>query len=363
MLDEVLGNMELGLQQREKLLKQAEIFGLDIYLEQLLALKNSTDLKDEFEDVHVISTEINSNLKNPFGVIILAGGQGSRLGSKDPKGCFELDENESLFAILSKKLVGTVGHLAIMTSLQTDEKTRLFFRENQFFGLEDGRVDFFIQPSWPVLTHDKKWAVDMNGDLILAPRGNGCVFQAFYKSPIFKKWQQLGVHAVNLLPIDNFLADPKDQQLIGHIENGAEIAVRAIEKIGDEKMGMMVLKNKRLAVREYSELKNHQFTYGYSGLFAMNLSFLEKAAQVHLPDHLAFKKGKILQNGMPSELEIIKFEQFVFDAFYLADRFVVLNSCRKKYFCPLKDKLGPHGIESVKEKYLEWKRQTSIPCR
>lgn len=354
MLEEVLGDEVLFHKNLNLLKTQVASFGREVYRQQLSQLQKNLQVEDFFTEIPIEKPSCKTALKKPFGVIILAGGQGTRLGSIEPKGCFELSHGHSLFSILCKKLQSIDCSLAVMTSLQTDVQTKEFFHKNQFFGLKEGSVDFFMQQSWPILTQEKKWAIDENGDLMLAPKGNGCVYQALLESPIFEKWKNLNIHAVNFLPVDNFLADPKDDELIALIENGADLAVRAIERNLDEKIGMMVLKNNRLAVVEYTELGNFNFSYGYSGLFATSLDFIQKAGKVQLPEHLALKKAKVFKNGVMTELKIIKFEHFIFDAFFLAEHFKVLNSCRKKYFCPLKDKLGPFGIDSVKEQFLDW---------
>lgn len=293
----------------------------------------------------------------PFGVIILAGGQGSRLGFNYPKGCFELDEGDSLFKILIRKITSNNGWVAIMTSHETDAMTRDYLAGRNFFGLKE-RIGCFVQPSHPVTTRDGQPLYDGMGNLIQAPMGNGCVYQAFTQSPLYHQWDQLGIKIINVLPIDNFLADPQDDELISAVQQGVELAVRGIQKSGEEKMGLIEVDQGRLKVIEYTEQQHAGL--GYSGLFAMSWQFLQKASQLNLPLHPALKTMVVIDRGANQRVDIIKYEQFIFDAFTEASTFSVLDSCRKKYFCPLKDKLGPNGIEQVKEKFLEWKLHWSV---
>jgi len=92
-----------------------------------------------------------------LAVVLLAGGQGTRLGSSDPKGCFSigLPSRKSLFQLQAERILciqklaaqctdapgSTVQiHWYIMTSPFTDEATRKFFETHRYFGLEPNQV-------------------------------------------------------------------------------------------------------------------------------------------------------------------------------------------------------------------------------
>ncbi|GMP71134.1 hypothetical protein CsSME_00029664 [Camellia sinensis var. sinensis] len=91
-----------------------------------------------------------------LAVLLLSGGQGTRLGSSDPKGCFNigLPSGKSLFQVQAERIlcvqklaaqsVNEAGfvpiHWYIMTSPFTDDATRKFFESHKYFGLEADQV-------------------------------------------------------------------------------------------------------------------------------------------------------------------------------------------------------------------------------
>ncbi len=285
-----------------------------------------------------------------FGVVLLAGGQGSRFGlTGEPKGCFELQPKVTLFSVLCRKLKGKNVPLAIMTSSQNHRLIQEHFYQNDYFGLKQEQVEFFVQSSWPVISEEKKWVLNSDKKLFEAPIGNGDFYAAFVASGLWKKWKEKGVEAVQVIPVDNVLADPLDQEMLGLIRQGYDLVVRGIEKLPEEKIGSLALKENRLHVIEYTDPIAQRFSIGYSGLFCIRLDRLYQIAFQERPWYLAKKEGTIFSKGEIKTASIMKCEQFIFDAFNSIDSFVVLDSCRKKYFCPLKDKESIKNVINVLE--------------
>jgi len=256
------------------------------------------------------------------GCLILAGGQGTRLGFKGPKGCVQLPlkEKKTLFQILFEKVKDPKALIAVMTSPLNHEATVAYLEKEAFFGLEN--VCFFKQ--------------EMEGE---SPNGNGKAFTYFCKAGIWEKWRKKGAKYLQVLPIDNPLAIPFDEMLL-KANQEVELVLRGVKRKGaDEKIGV-ILKGKTLKVEEYTEATylNRNFL-GNTGIFSCSLDFVKRAASISLPLHTVRKKIE--------DRWISKKEYFIFDLFPYAKTFKLLLSDRKKYFAPIKNASGLDSLETA----------------
>ena len=139
----------------------------------------STEKEEEYGPVG-----LRAIAEGEVAVLLMAGGQGTRLGSSDPKGCYNigLPSKKSLFQLQAERIkrLQTVAEQAsgkpkgsvvirwyIMTSEPTHDATRAFFGWGKNgerlhkdkpvnFGLSEEQVVFFKQGKTRYITHTTK---------------------------------------------------------------------------------------------------------------------------------------------------------------------------------------------------------------
>lgn len=256
--------------------------------------------------------------------ILLAGGQGSRLGVQGPKGLFQI-AGKTLFQWFCDKLPKG-SPLAIMTSSINHEETVAYFERNGFFGLE---VHFFKQEMGPLLD-EKKQPTGLEG-----PNGNGSVFRSFVNAGLGGYFAKREIECITVSYIDNPLSNPLDSKLIDNLD---EIVVQCIERDSrDGSMGVLVEKEGKFEVVEYTDFDASQtYKYAYSGQIAFDFSFFCKMGDVELPIHWVQKQieGKTVWKG----------EHFLFDVFKYAKSVKPICVERKSHYAPIK---SPESIEKA----------------
>jgi UDP-N-acetylglucosamine/UDP-N-acetylgalactosamine diphosphorylase len=276
------------------------------------------------------------------GCLLLAGGEGSRLGWGEPKGSFPI-QGKSLFEIAAEKVVKNSGRvkkklqLAIMTSPRNDFATREFFKENDNFGLAEEQLDFFTQEMEPLLDLSKKTLKEKG------PSGNGRALHLLFRSGIYDKWKKKGVQFISVIPIDNPLADPFEPGFLGAMRReDADAGVRAIKRESpSEEVGVLGQEQGKLRILEYFEVEDAKnWPFAHTGLIAFTMDFAEKVRAREMPIHFARKEreGK----------EIFKQETFLFDLLAFAEKPIARLYRRESCFAPLK---SPEDIESVCDAY------------
>jgi UDP-N-acetylglucosamine/UDP-N-acetylgalactosamine diphosphorylase len=283
--------------------------------------------------------------------LILAGGQGSRLGTSLPKALVEITpvRKKTLLQLFCEKTAAaSVAYkmplqLAIMTSSLNHKQIADYLLQNGYFGLKEGQVQLFMQDEAPFVNEDGNWIEEASGSFAAGPDGNGHSLKKLMESGIGKRWKEQGVESLIVLPIDNPLADPFDAALCGEraLKNQA-VTIKAIKRSDPaEKVGVIVLRDEKIAVQEYSELPDHfEAPLAHIGLFCFSLAFIEQIAEVELPWHLARKTYKGHQ--------IWKFERFLFDVLAHAEKTGVLVYPREDVYAPLKNLEGRHSLVTVK---------------
>lgn len=298
------------------------------------------------------------------GCIILAGGQGSRLGGGPSKGMVpvSLIKNKSLFQLFFEKAAAAARKagrslpLAIMTSPLNHSETRAYLEKHRWFGAPPETVELFCQEMQPFLDDSGRPLIDSAGQLVQGPDGNGHFFRLFFQSSLGEKWKREGIEILSVILIDNPLADPFDAEQCGLLaRTSADAVIKAVSKSHpQEQVGAIALQADKACVVEYFELTDEEkesrdsegkLKYGLAntGILTFSLQFLEQAAAdpaVQLPWHFAQK----LHQG----LKVWKCERFIFDLLAYASKTEVLVCPREKCFSPLKALTGEACLETVK---------------
>ncbi|GMH27758.1 hypothetical protein Nepgr_029601 [Nepenthes gracilis] len=308
-----------------------------------------------------------------LAVLLLSGGQGTRLGSSDPKGCYNigLPSGKSLFQLQAERIFcvqrlaaqaandssGSVVpiHWYIMTSPFTDEATRRFVESHKYFGLDADQVTFFQQGTIPCISKDRRFIMETPYRVAKAPDGNGGIYTALKSSKLLEDMAVRGIKYLDCYGVDNALVRVADPTFLGYfIDRGVAAAAKVVRKAyPQEKVGVFVRRGKGgpLAVVEYSELDPSlassinqetgrlRFCWSNVCLHMFTLDFLNQVANGLEKDsiyHLAEKKIPCT-NGYTTGL---KLEQFIFDAFTYAPSTALYEVVREEEFAPVKNSNG-----------------------
>ncbi len=308
-----------------------------------------------------------------IAVVVVAGGQGSRLGISVPKGAVEVSplKHKSLFQIHSEKILalknryGAPVHFFIMTSRANDKDTKTFLAQNKYFGLPQNEVHFFIQGMLPSFNPDKGFVLSQTGGIFMNPDGHGGTFAALRRNGCIKLMKSLGIEELFYFQVDNPIVKICDPLFIGlHREKAAQMSSKILKKRNpEEKVGVIAKTGGKTCVVEYSDMpqnllyakdKNGDMLYwaGSIAIHMINVAFADRITSegFSIPFHKAVKKIQTIDEfGRPLEISGIKYEGFVFDALPLTASSVTLEVRREDEFAPVKNATGEDSLESSKQ--------------
>lgn len=315
--------------------------------------------------------------RGEVAVLVVAGGQGSRLGFEHPKGMFPIGpvSNKCLFQIHAEKVLalgrryGRSIPFLVMTSPATHEETEQFFAEQRYFGLAEENVSFFCQGTMPALDLETgKLLMEGPGRLFTSPNGHGGTLTALADSGLLDQLRAHGIKQIFYFQVDNPLIKVSDPVFLGHhLEQAAEVTSKVVRKDDPaDKLGNLVLVGGRCTIIEYSdlpgELARQTDAAGHLRLWAgspaIHLFAVDFLARVtrgrqRISFHVARKKVPYLNDAgavvKPERENALKFEMFIFDVLPLAERWAVAETSRREEFVPLKNATGPDSPETVRQ--------------
>ncbi|KAL0951609.1 hypothetical protein HGRIS_008289 [Hohenbuehelia grisea] len=321
--------------------------------------------------------------RGEVGVLLMAGGQGTRLGSSAPKGCYDigLPSHKSLFQYQAERIARLQSVAAaqagkdsvvipwyVMTSGPTRRDTEEYFKSHNFFGLDPKNVIFFEQGTLPCLTMDGKVFLDSPSRVAVAPDGNGGLYAAT-RAPltpgdkthtVLSDLAKRNIRYVHAYCVDNCLVRVADPVFLGYcISKDVECAAKVVPKASPtESVGVVAYRGGKPSVVEYSEISKEQaervdengeltFRAGNIANHFYTTAYLNKVESFEedLAFHIARKKiphvdletGQVVKPTKPNGM---KLELFVFDVFPHTERFAVLEVARSEEFSPLKNAPG-----------------------
>ncbi|CAY70725.1 UDP-N-acetylglucosamine pyrophosphorylase [Komagataella phaffii GS115] len=266
------------------------------------------------------------------GLILMAGGQGTRLGSSLPK----------------------------------------------------GKYRFFNQGTLPCFNETgEKILLESKSSICESPDGNGGLYKAIYDNNLLTDFNNRGIEHIHMYCVDNVMVKIVDPVFIGwSASNDYDIATKVVRKTNpEESVGLIALdsETKRPCVIEYSEISDElaqkRDEDGTLSLKAANIvNHYYKVATLAkeipswinsrkvLPFHIAKKKIACLDSNSgeiikPQNPNGIKLEQFIFDVFpsIPLEKFGSLEVKRAQEFSPLKNAPGSKSDspETARESYLK----------
>jgi len=323
------------------------------------------------------------------GVVLVAGGQGTRLGFDGPKGAYPIGPvtHAVLFHFHARKVLALSRRfhvsipLYIMVSDTNHAATRACFEAHKWFGLKPADVFFFEQGMWPALDAAGKVILDAPGHIFQSPDGHGGTLSALIASGALADMEKRGLKTIFYFQVDNPMVEIADPAFLGvHLNEQAEISLKVCAKRDpQEGLGVVVERDGRYAMIEYTELTNEQknhrtaggelyFKFGSVAIHVFALAFLKQEARAALPLHVAHKKVPVCGDDgktvTPSKPNGYKFEKLVFDVLPDARKVVNLAFDRCEEFSPVKNATGDDSPAMTKRdlsaKWARWLKAVGV---
>lgn len=307
-------------------------------------------------------------------LLLLAGGQGTRLGHDKPKGCFNMGISKDLFifqlliehTLDIVKLTDTWIHMYIMTSDINYADTTAFFKEHDYFGYNPDYLHFFVQELNPATDFEGRILMNSPCSLALSPNGNGGWFSSMHNAGLLDDIFNSKLEWINVFAVDNVLQRIADPTFLGAtIAEGRMCGAKVIRKVTpDEKVGAICLENGKPHIIEYYELSDKMqnerkadgslaYGFGVTLNYLFPLSRLKETLDIKMPLHIVKKAIPYMdENGQlitPDKPNGLKYETLALDLIHEMDDCLVFEIEREKEFAPVKNKTGVDSVDTARE--------------
>ena len=308
------------------------------------------------------------------GAVLLAGGQGTRLGLDRPKGTLNIGVAKELYLFeqLLRNLMdvtdeaGVYVPLYIMTSNINNADTTAFFEEHDYFGYPKDYVKFFVQEMVPACDYEARIYMESQTEVAMSPNGNGGWFSSMVNAGLLSDIKERGIEWINVFAVDNCLQRIADPMFVGAtIAYGCESGAKVVRKAApDERVGVLCTEDGKPSIAEYYEMteematarkENGDLKYGFGVIlnYLFSEKKLEQIADARMPIHVVEKKIPYMDvDGTfvkPEQPNGYKFETLVLDMVHMMDDCIPYEVVREREFAPIKNLHGVDSLDSARE--------------
>ena len=308
------------------------------------------------------------------GAVLLAGGQGTRLGLDRPKGTLNIGVAKELYLFeqLLRNLMdvtdeaGVYVPLYIMTSNINNADTTAFFEEHDYFGYPKDYVKFFVQEMVPACDYEGRIYMESQTEVAMSPNGNGGWFSSMVNAGLLSDIKERGIEWINVFAVDNCLQRIADPMFVGAtIAYGCESGAKVVRKAApDERVGVLCTEDGKPSIAECYEMteematarkENGDLKYGFGVIlnYLFSEKKLEQIADARMPIHVVEKKIPYMDvDGTfvkPEQPNGYKFETLVLDMVHMMDDCIPYEVVREREFAPIKNLHGVDSLDSARE--------------
>ncbi|KAK8825223.1 hypothetical protein WA556_006511, partial [Blastocystis sp. ATCC 50177/Nand II] len=363
-------------------MKQTAASSQDAKLDPMDNITFADKLTQEEKDKYLTIT-LDAIAKNEVALILMGGGQGTRLGCSGPKGEYDIGllSHKPLFQLQTERILRMqemasrragkkcAVHCYVMTSPMTHADTLKFYRDHHYFGLEPEQVVFFSQGTLPCMDDNGHIILSSRSEIATAPDGNGGLYMGLYKSAITVNGVEdasrcvlddmvaKGAKYVQIYGVDNAFVRIPDPLMFGvFIADGDDVGNACVLKNSPtERVGIVCRKAGKYEVVEYSELsdvianmRDAQGNLVFGAGFICNLwctvEFLRtkcNPASLPLLYHIAHKAIPYYDDAAketvkPKQPNGVKMESFIFDVFPFSQK-MGCTLVSRTHFTPVKN--------------------------
>ena len=337
-----------------------------------LAAMQRSEIEAREQELHDVGVKTIKEGKT--AALLLAGGMGTRLGSDDPKGMYDIGLTKPVY--IFERIIGdlldvvretdTWIRLFIMTSEKNHDKTVAFLKEHDYFGYKEDRVVFFKQDMAPACDFDGKLYMEAKDRISTSPNGNAGWYSSMCRAGLDKILVDEGIEWIDIFAVDTVLQRICDPCFVGAtVLAGVSVGAKVVRKAApDEKVGVMCLEDGRPSIVEYYELSDEMmnaknadgdpaYNYGVILNYLFRTSELAGVADENMPLHVVKKKISYIDESgtliKPAEPNGFKFEQLVLDMIHQLSTCLPYEVIREKEFAPIKNPTGIDSVESARE--------------